>query len=143
MAATTAPNNPFVFGKSSIVIKIGTVETEFADAVIQSSLDMPEAAADFQAVSGKNLSIPINSPSTFTPTFAQDLTTGSLFMYLLANKGVKATVTNKPVSTETANVSFECYLGRPAQFGGTPTAVATTTAQFKLIGDPTFTPKAA
>ena len=143
MPVTPAPANPFVFGKSSIIIKLeGGKEIEFGDVVESSVLDMPENFADWSPVSGRTQRIPVAAPSTFTPTFAQDLTEGSLFMFLLQNRGRKAHVTNKPISSKEGTCSFDCTLGRPAQFGGGATSIATTKAQLPLIGEPVFSSNA-
>ena len=142
---TRVPSRPMVFGKSSIVIQFEGEEEafEFADAVESSTLDMPENFADWAPVSGVAQRVATASPCTFTPTFAQDLTTGSLFLFLLNNRGKEAQITNKPNSMKEGRCSFKATLGRPTSFGGNATGIATATASLPLIGDPDFTPNAA
>ena len=135
-----APNDPIVFGQSSLTGKLAAgTAIEFADAIQQAILNTPTAWADWNPISGKNQSKPVPSLNTCQITLAQDLTTGSLFQWLEANSRKKATFVLTPDDSVVAKVKFEAYIGRPGTFGGPAGSTATSTAELRLIGEPTYT----
>lgn len=138
--STTAPNDPIVFGQSSLTGKLATgTAIEFADAVQQAILNTPTVWADWSPISGKTQSKPVPSLNTCQVTLAQDLTTGSLFQWLESNARKKATFVLTPDDSVVAKVKFEAYIGRPGTFGGPAGSTATSTAELRLIGEPTYT----
>lgn len=140
MSVTVAPNDPIVFGQSSLTGKLGAAAAiEFADAVQQAVLTTPTVWADWSPISGKNQSKPVPSLNTCQITLAQDLTTGSLFQWLEANARKKATFVLTPTNSAVAKVTFEAYIGRPGTFGGPAGSTATSSAELRLIGEPVYT----
>ena len=139
MSVTVAPNDPIVFGESSLTLKIGsTPAVEFADAVQSAILNTPTSWADWNPISGKTLSKPVPSLNTMQLTLAQDLTDGSLFNVLHENARAAVDFTLTPYSSDVAAVTGKAYIGRPGTFGGAAGAIATATAEFRLIGEPGF-----
>ena len=137
---TIAPNDPIVFGQSSLTATIGSgAAIEFADAVQQAILNTPTAWADWNPISGKALSKPVPSLNSCQITLAQDLTEGSLFQWLEANQRKRATFVLTPDDSVMAAVEFEAYIGRPGTFGGPAGSTSTSTAELRLIGEPDYT----
>lgn len=139
MSVTAAPNDPIVFGQSSLTGKLaGGSPVEFADAVQQAILTTPMSWAEWNPISGKNLAKPVPSANTCQITLAQDLTEGSLFHWLEANQRTKATFVLTPSDSVVASVTFDAYIGRPGTFGGPAGSTATSTADLRLIGEPDY-----
>ena len=139
MTVTAAPNDPIVFGQSSLTAKIATgAAIEFADAVQQAILTTPMSWAEWNPISGKNLAKPVPSANICQITLAQDLTEGSLFQWLEANQRKRATFVLTPDDSVVASVTFDAYIGRPGTFGGPAGSTATSTADLRLIGEPEY-----
>ena len=137
---TNAPNDPIVFGESSLTLTLANGQPiEFADAVESAILNTPTAWADWNPISGKTLSKPVPSLNTLQINLAQDLTSGSLFHVLHANQRAAVDFVLKPYASDVAAVTGKAYIGRPGTFGGAAGSMATATAEFRLVGEPSFT----
>lgn len=116
--------------------------TEFADAVENIQLQATSTSTKWEPISGANQQSVGNQTETIVLNIGQDLTAGSLWLFLRANHGKKGTVEFAPQGGETPKVTADVTFQAPGALGGGANGAAVSGATLLVDGLADITPAA-
>lgn len=119
------------------------VPTEFADAVENIQLQSTSTDTAWEPVSGANQQSAGNQKESIVLNIGQDLTAGSLWLFLRANHGKKGTIEFCPQGGTTPKVTAAVTFKAPGVLGGGANGPAVSGATILVDGLADITPAAA
>lgn len=112
---------------------------EYSDAIDSVGIDYTFETLDWKPISGNNQSQVSSLSATATFNIAQDLKTGSLYLFLLNNHGALGQVEFFPAGGTTPKVAGNIVISAPKNLGGKAGEITQSTVEIKFDGVPTIT----
>lgn len=137
------PHNVLEIKNASFKAAVGAgTLTEFADAVESIQLQATSTAKVWEPISGAVQQGAGAAKETVVLNIGQDLTAGSLWLFLRANHGAKGKVEFYPKGGTTPKVAANVTFQAPGTLGGNATANTVSGATLLVDGLATITPSA-